>query len=173
MIVLSRSNRVVAVGYCRLGGVLILLAYASAANAQNLLTNPGLEGLAGYPVPPGSCDGPDGSLLYYRYNCIPEIEPPSWWLPFWNDGPMPPPQTTDYRRPEFRMYGWPDLPDGGGPHFTYDGQWYLVFFGYFGAIDAGIYQQVNVTPGKRYEFSYQGYVWSNCLGGKNPGSGLA
>jgi hypothetical protein len=65
------------------------------------------------------------------------------------------------------MYGWPD-----GPHFAYEGTRYLVYFGFWDPVDAGIYQRVTgVIPGVTYEFSYQGFAWSNCLDGKVPGSG--
>jgi hypothetical protein len=140
------------------------LVMAPSASGQNLLTNAGLEGLDGFVIPPGSCAQPGN--WYWAYQCIPEIEPPTWWFPFWNDGPTPVDPTTNYRRPEFRVYAWPD-----GPHYAFEGQKYLVFFGFFGAIDAGIYQQVSVTPGRTYSFSCQVFAWSNCLWGKEGASG--
>lgn len=150
----------------RVAGV-ILLCLAEAVHGQNLLTNGHVEGVDGFVIPPGSCAPPGGENWFYRYNCIPEIEPPSWWLPFWNSGPTPVDPDTNYRRPEYRIYARPD-----GSHYAHQGQRYLVFFGFYGAIDAGMYQQVSgVTQGQLYEFSYQGFAWSNCLDGKEGVSG--
>jgi len=137
--------------------VTALAVMAPITSAQNLLINSSLEGVDGFPIPPGSCVGPDNT--FWKYQCINEIETPTWWYPFWNEGPTPVDPTENYRRPEYRTYGWPDR-----VHFAYVGQHYLVYFGFWGAIDAGIYQQVSgVWPGTRYEFSYQGYAWSNCV----------
>ena len=137
---------------------------SAGADAQNLLTNAGLEGVDGFQIPAGSCPKPNN--WFWVYQCVPELEPPTWWFPFWNPGPSAVDPNTNYRRPEFRVYAWRD-----GPHYEYEGSKYLVFFGFFGAIDAGIYQKVNVTPGQMYEFSYQGFAWSNCVGGKEGVSG--
>lgn len=153
-------------GTCRLLClVAVIVLGATPVHAQNLLVNPGLEGLDDFPIPPGSCAQPGN--WYWAYQCIPEIEPPTWWFPFWDDGPSAVDPQTNYRRPEFRVYGWPD-----GPHYAHEGSKYLVFFGFYGAIDAGIYQQVqNVSPGQPYEFSFQAFAWSNCLDGKEGDSG--
>jgi len=143
----------------------VCLLGSAAARAQNLLTNPGLEGLSGFTIPPGSC--PRDGLTFWSYQCINEIEPPTWWYPFWVTGSLPADPSQEYRRPEFRMYGWPD-----GPHFAYEGSHYLVYFGFWDPIDGGIYQRVTgLVPGATYEFSYQAFAWSNCLEGKVPGSG--
>lgn len=130
----------------------------------NLLMNPGFEGLDGFPLPADSCDRPGNT--YYAYDCIPEIEPPTWWYPFWNAGPTPVDPEVNYRRPEFRVYH-----ETAGPHHPHTGENHLVFFGFYGAIDAGIYQSVEVEPGHTYAFSFQAYAWSNCMEGKDHPSG--
>jgi hypothetical protein len=148
-------------------GILLAGALGCSSTSRetaNLLTNPGFEGLDGFRLPEGSCER--SGIAYYAYDCIPEIEPPTWWYPFWNAGPTPVNPEVPYRRPEFRVYH-----QAAGPHHPHKGKNHLVFFGFYGAIDAGINQQVEVEPGRTYAFSFQAFAWSNCRQGTDNVSG--
>ena len=134
----------------------------SAAQVQNLLRNPGFEGEWGFELPDGSCPG--GENYDYFYNCIPEVLAPTFWTPFWNEGSVPNSPDDNYRRPEFKVI--PLQAPFLDPPRILEGFRATQYFGFWGPIDAGYYQQVSVTSGRRYRFGCWAHSWSSC--GDNP-----
>lgn len=138
---------------------LLLLTTSGAAYAgENLLHNPDLEGEDGFTIPEDSYGLPGNFAWVYR--SIGEIQSPTWWFPFWQEGPVVNEPERNYRRPEYKVT-LPRAPWVDPPRID-SGSHSLQFFGSFGAIDAGIYQQVEVEKGQKYRFSARGHSWSSC-----------
>lgn len=107
-----------------------------AAQAGNLLQNPGFEG------------------AYHAWNGIPEIQVAANWTPWWWEDPN---HNPAYFRPEYKralasIY----------PGRVLGGESAQQWFTFHASHVAGMYQQVfNVTPGQRYRFSIWAQVWSS------------
>jgi len=89
---------------------------------------------------------------------------PTGWVAFWKEGlPVPhDPQNPDgYGRPEMQVIRLeePYL----APPRIHSGQWGFKFFTFYRIHDAGIYQQVAVTPGATYRAMAWAHAWSSDL----------
>lgn len=137
---------------------LLLALAALPATAQELLRNPGFDGEDGFQVPADGYALPGDYAWVYKG--IGEIQSPTWWFPFWNDGPVPNQPEVPFRRPEYKVMS--QRPPWTDPPRIDAGAYGCQYFGSFGAIDAGLFQQVAVVPGQRYRFQARGHCWSTC-----------
>ncbi len=147
--------------------MVILTGAASAGEAPNLLRNPGLDGEPGFVIPAGSESLPGDYVWIYK--SIGEIQSPVWWTPFWNTGPVANELNRRYRRPEYKVTS--RRPPWLDPKRIDAGEHSLQYFGFCGAIDAGIYQRVPVKAGHHYRFTARGCSWSTCEEGSLAKSG--
>jgi hypothetical protein len=121
-------------------------ATEDAAQAVNLLLNPGFEG------------------AYRAWNGIPEVQVAASWTPWWWEDPT---HNPAYYRPEYKQALASIFPKRvlGGESAQ---QWFTFHASHV----AGMYQQVfNVTPGQRYRFSIWAQVWSSAE--DNPNSSVS
>lgn len=133
-------------------------ARGEAGEAPNLLRNPGFDGEPGFVIPSDSQALPGG--VAWVYKSIGEIQAPIWWTPFWSERPVDNETFRNYRRPEYKVTS--QKPPWTDPKRIDKGEHSYQFFGFCGAIDAGLYQQVAVEKGRRYRFTARGHIWSTC-----------
>jgi len=97
----------------------------------------------------------DGGPYHWQYQ---EITPPEEWTAWWVEGPLCS-GTPDHRqgRPEVRVISGPD------PYRIHSGDQATMFFTFWRCHRGGLYQQVNVEPGKFYAAKAFGHAWfSEC-----------
>jgi len=91
-----------------------------------------------------------------------EIFAPKHWVAFWKEGlPVPhdPNNRNGYGRPEMKVI--PKLAPYLDPPRVAEGAYAMLWFTFYRIHDAGIYQQVSATPGKRYSLSALAHAWSS------------
>jgi len=125
----------------------------------NLLQNPGFEGIT---CDPGSAPGwCEGNWTRDTYNGIPysEIFTPQGWVTFWSEATNPT-DGRNYGRPECKVI--PNAaPFLGPPARVRSGNYAVMQFGFFRAIDSGLYQTVSgLTPHATVQASAYAHAWS-------------
>ena len=98
---------------------------------------------------------PEGGPFDWQYQ---EITPPASWTAWWREGFLCS-GTNDWRtgRPEVRVISGPDA------ERIHSGKQATQIFTYWRCHDAGLLQQVAVTPGHYYTFSTYAHAWfSRC-----------
>lgn len=147
--------------------VLVLGTLSGWANAapslqgtgENLLKNPGFEGLTCNPAsPPGWCYD---NWTRDTYNGIPygEIFTPQGWVTFWSEGTNPA-DGRKYGRPECKVIP-KQAPFLGPPARIRSGNYAIMQFGFFRAIDSGVYQVVTgLTPHAIVQASAYAHAWA-------------
>ncbi len=130
-----------------------------AQEGTNLLKNPGFEGI--------TCrsDSPAGwcydNWTRETFNGIPyaEIFTPQGWVTFWSEG-VNPADSRNYGRPECKVI--PNQPPFVGPPARiHSGNYAVMQFGFFRAIDSGLYQVVTgLTPHATVQFSAYAHAWA-------------
>ncbi len=142
-----------------LGGIPSMVDAAPTQQEGNLLANPGFEGLNCAPdSPPGKCYD---NWTRDTYNGIPysEIFTPQGWVTFWSEGGNPI-GGGNYGRPECKVIGNEGSAVGPPPRVR-SGFYSVQQFGFFRAIDSGLYQVVTgLTPGAGVQASAYAHAWS-------------
>lgn len=148
------------------GGLILglLPTWASAAPSlqepgQNLLKNPGFEGLSCNPAsPPGWCYD---NWTRDTYTGVPygEIYTPQGWVTFWSEGTNPA-DGRKYGRPECKVI--PRQPPFLGPPARIrSGNYAIMQFGFYRSIDSGVYQVVTgLTPHAIVQASAYAHAWT-------------
>ena len=139
------------------GTVLAALAAAAifllptALMIKSLLVNSGFEGSWHLETTYWT---PVGGPFYDQYQ---EITPPAGWTAWWLEG-FPSADGSPMRRPEVRVIG--TVPD---PERIHTGEQAVRWFTFWGAHTGGLLQQVEVEPGRYYDFSIFAHSWfANC-----------
>ncbi len=126
------------------------------AQQVELLKNPGFEGL-NCPAE-GWCSN---NWTRDTFNGVPygEIFTPQGWVTFWTEG-VNPVDGRNFGRPECKVI--PNAPPFVGPPARVrSGSYAIMQFGFFRAIDSGVYQVVSgLSPGATVQFSAYGHAWS-------------
>ncbi|MGC9521307.1 MAG: hypothetical protein ACP5HG_05425 [Anaerolineae bacterium] len=89
-----------------------------------------------------------------------EIFVPEGWMAFWKEGgevPHDPDNEVGYGRPEMHVIN--KEPPYLDPPRIYSGTRAVKWFTFYRVHDAGIYQQVPVTPGSRYRLQAVTHAW--------------
>ncbi|MBN1956098.1 MAG: LysM peptidoglycan-binding domain-containing protein [Anaerolineae bacterium] len=128
-------------------------------SGDNLLQNPGFEGITCRPdSPPGRCYD---NWTRDTFNGIPygEIFTPQGWVTFWSEGPNP--FTGDnYGRPECKVIENAGAAVGP-PARIRSGAYSVQQFGFYRSIDSGVYQVVGgLSPGAVVQASAYAHAWS-------------
>ncbi|MGD1996193.1 MAG: LysM peptidoglycan-binding domain-containing protein [Anaerolineae bacterium] len=123
---------------------------------QNLLQNPGFEGINCPPT--GWCEG-NWTRDTFNNVTYAEIFSPEGWITFWSEG-MNSVDGRNYGRPECQVI--PDAPPYVGPPARVrNGNYALKQFGFYHAIDSGVYQVVDgLTPGGTVQASAYAHAWT-------------
>ena len=126
---------------------------------QNLLKNPGFEGITCSPSsPPGWCYD---NWTRDTFNGIPypEIYTPQGWVTFWSEG-VNPVDGRNYGRPECKVI--PNQPPFIGPPARIrSGNYAVLQFGFYRPIDSGLYQVVTgLTPHAIVQASAYAHAWT-------------
>jgi LysM repeat protein len=129
---------------------------APLAQQQNLLVNPGFEGINC----PSSGWCPDNytrdTFTGAQYG---EIYTPQGWVTFWSEG-VNPADGRHYGRPECKVI--PNAPPFVGPPARVrSGNYAIMQFGFWRSIDSGVYQTVsNLSPGATVQASAYAHTWT-------------
>ena len=130
-----------------------------AQDGQNLLQNPGFEGItcrAGSAS--GWCDD-NWNRDTFNGSTYSEVYTPQGWVTFWSTGSNPS-DGRKYGRPECKVIPNRD-PFIGPPARVNSGNYAVMQFGFFRAIDSGVYQVVTgLTPNSTVQLSAYGQAWS-------------
>jgi len=126
---------------------------------QNLLKNPGFEGISCNPAsPPGWCYD---NWNRDTFNGMPygEIYTPQGWVTFWSEGTNPA-DGRPFGRPECKVIPNQD-PFLGPPARVRSGNYAVQQFGFFRAIDSGLYQVVTgLSPHATVQASAYAHAWT-------------
>jgi len=126
---------------------------------QELLKNPGFEGIT---CAPGSASGwcnDNWTRDTFTGVVYQEIFTPQGWVTYWSEGTNP----TDgrqYGRPECKVIP-NQAPFVGPPARIHGGNYAIMQFGFYRALDSGVYQVVNgLSPSASVQFSAYAHAWS-------------
>lgn len=127
--------------------------------SENLLKNPGFEGLTCNPAsPPGWCYD---NWTRDTFNGIPyaEIYTPQGWVTFWSER-VNPVDGRNYGRPECKVIP-NQAPFNQTPKRIRSGNYAVMQFGFYRAIDSGLYQVVTgLTPHAIVQASAYAHAWT-------------
>jgi LysM repeat protein len=123
---------------------------------QQLLANPGFEGI-NCPSS-GWCDG-NWTRATFNDGLYSEIFTPEGWVTFWNEANNPAAE-GEYGRPECKVI--PNAaPFLGPPARVRSGSYAIQQFGFFRAIDSGVYQIITgLSPGATIQLSAYAHAWT-------------
>ncbi len=126
---------------------------------QNLLQNPGFEGITCDPnSAPGWCND-NWTRKTFNGAVYSEIYTPQGWVTFWSEGKNPV-DGRNYGRPECKVIPRKD-PFVGPPARINSGNYAVMQFGFYRSIDSGIYQTVTgLTPGATVRLSAYAHSWT-------------
>ena len=125
----------------------------------NLLKNPGFEGINCAPgSQPGWCDD-NWTRDTFNGSVYQEVYTPQGWVTFWSQGSNPA-DGRKYGRPECKVIPRVD-PFIGPPARINNGNYAVMQFGFFRAIDSGLYQVVTgLSPQATVQASAYAQAWS-------------
>ncbi len=129
-------------------------------DGTNLLANPGFEGITcDADSDAGWCDG-NWTRDTFNGSIWGEIYSPQGWVSFWSEGTNPADSGWPYGRPECHVirnqHGYV-----GPPARIRSGKYSVKQFGFFRAIDSGLYQVVtSLSSGATVQASAYGHAWS-------------
>jgi LysM repeat protein len=130
-----------------------------AQEGQNLLRNPGFEGITCAPNSGAGWCNDNWTRDTFNGNVYQEIYTPQGWVTFWSQGTNP----TDgrkYGRPECKVIPRVD-PFIGPPARIHGGNYSIMQFGFFRAIDSGVYQVVTgLSPQATVQLSAYAQAWA-------------
>ena len=138
---------------------------STPSGTQNLILNPGFEGLTCAPdSDPGWCDD-NWTRDTFNGEMWTEIYTPQGWVTFWSEGANPSDPGGRYGRPECKVI--PNVaPFIGPPARIRSGQYAIQQFGFYRAIDSGVYQVVGgLTPHASVQAEAHAHAWSCNDGG--------
>ena len=125
----------------------------------NLLKNPGFEGITCAPgSQPGWCDD-NWNRDTFNGSVYQEIYTPQGWVTFWSQAKNPA-DGRKYGRPECKVI--PRVPPFVGPPSRINnGNYAVMQFGFFRAIDSGVYQVVTgLSPQATVQASAYAHAWA-------------
>lgn len=127
---------------------------------ENLLKNPGFEGITcRQGSAPGWCDD-NWTRDTFNGNVYSEIFTPQGWVTFWSSGKNPVKTDQKYGRPECKVIPNKD-PFVGPPARIRSGNYAIMQFGFWRAIDSGVYQVVTgLAPESPIQLSAYAHAWA-------------
>jgi len=126
---------------------------------QELLKNPGFEGITCAPgSQPGWCND-NWTRDTFTGAVYQEIFTPQGWITYWSEG-VNPSDGRHYGRPECKVI--PKQPPFiGPPARVYNGNYAIMQFGFYRALDSGVYQVVaGLSPNATVQLSAYAHTWS-------------
>lgn len=136
------------------------IPWRPAQDGSNLLRNPGFEGITCRPSsPPGEC-WDNWTRDTFNGSTYSEIYTPQEWVTFWSEGSNPTDEGKKYGRPECKVIAnWG--PWEGPPPRVNSGHYAVMQFGFWRAIDSGLYQTVtDLSSGAMVQLSAYAHSWS-------------
>jgi hypothetical protein len=130
-----------------------------AQEGQNLLRNPGFEGITCAPNSGAGWCNDNWNRDTFNGNVYQEIYTPQGWVTFWSNGTNPS-DGRKYGRPECKVIPRVD-PFIGPPARIHGGNYAIMQFGFFRAIDSGVYQVVTgLSPQTTVQLSAYAHAWA-------------
>lgn len=133
---------------------------------QNLLKNPGFEGIT---CSPGSAAGwcnDNWTRDTFNGQTYQEVYTPQGWVTYWSEGTNPS-DGRKFGRPECKVIPNVD-PFVGPPARIRSGNYAIMQFGFFRAIDSGVYQVVpGLSPGATIQLSAYAHAYACDTDGTN------
>lgn len=138
-----------------------------AQEGTNLLKNPGFEGITCRPDSPAGWCYDNWTRDTFNGSVWGEIYTPQGWVTFWSEG-VNPHDGRNYGRPECKVIP-KQSPFIGPPARIHGGNYAVMQFGFFRAIDSGLYQTVSgLSPHAIVQFSAYAHAWSCDSDGGGP-----
>lgn len=130
-----------------------------AQEGEELLKNPGFEGITCAPSSSsGWCDD-NWNRDTFNGSVYQEVYTPQGWVTFWSNGTNPV-DGRKYGRPECKVIPRVE-PFVGPPSRIHNGNYAVMQFGFFRAIDSGVYQVVTgLSPQANVQASAYAQAWA-------------